>query len=782
MNARRELALAGLVALVVLAASASLTRAFSDGAWFRPTVLAVLGAVAVAAGVRRLGVGALLSAATSLVGLGLLTHVLHLPSGPLLPGAEQLAQARELFEVGLLQLRDEPAPTIPTTALQLLVTTGAWIVAHLVHEVAVRLRLPGMALVPAATLWAVPLAMPQPPGRSWPTALPFLLAAGALLLVESDVDVAGWTRERLLPRLTPAGAAIGALAVLAGTFAPGLLPGYGEPSWLELGAGGAPRGYQPIVDVGDRLRLPDDRAVLQVTSPRPVYLRLAALETFDGNTWRLGPPGESSFTPERTELFRADEPLPFETAIASADDVRIGVEVLDLENIYVPVPYQPVQLDGPGADQMVWSTTGGFVATGELRENEIGGTLRTGVREGLTYEVLSAVPSPEPATLRAVEPDPDEVAPWLELPDAASGRWDAFGAQAEQVYEAFGARSTLDRTLALQTWFTSTGGFTYSLDDIGPLRGPTALDTFVFDTRVGYCEYFATAMAVMLRATGIPARVAVGFLPGAPDPDLEPTAGLDGDVYEVRSSDAHAWVEVLFPGQGWIKFDPTPRADGSTLPPTADQLDPLEQVPAPDAPGDDQPVPDGPFDLPPGELPEPDLPAQDTQGSPADDAAGQDGGLVLPGVLGLALLGLAGAGVWLRRRSSAGSAPAAERVLAAQHRVLRTGAALGLPRPWAATAPEVLHAWASAGRADAMDAARLAHLAQRAAFAHPRARPDEVHADEAEQLAAALVAGLRQGAALRDRLLAPGRPLAGAALVGVQRLRGDTRRTAADDR
>jgi len=776
MNARRELALAALVALVVLAASASLTRAFSDAAWVRPTVLAVLVAVAVAAGVRRLGVGALLAAATSLVGLGLLTYVLHLPSGPLLPGVEQLAQARELLDAGLGQLRDEPAPTIPTTALQLLVTTGAWVVAHLVHEVAVRLRLPGMALVPAATLWAVPLALPQPAGRSWPTALPFLLAAVALLLVESDVDVAGWTRERLLPRLTPAGAAIGALAVLAGTFAPGLLPGYGEPSWLELGAGGAPRGYQPIVDVGDRLRLPDDRAVLQVTSPRPVYLRLAALETFDGNTWRLGPPGETSFSPDRTELFRADEQLPFETAIATADDVRLGVEVLDLENIYVPVPYQPVQLAGPGAEQMVWSTTGGFVATGELRENEIGGTLRTGVREGLSYEVLAAVPAPEPATLRAVEPEPAEVAPWLELPDAASGRWDAFGAQAEQVYEAFGATSTLDRTLALQTWFTSTGGFTYSLDDIGPLRGPTALDTFVFDTRVGYCEYFATAMAVMLRASGIPARVAVGFLPGSPDPDLEPTTGIDGDVYEVRSSDAHAWVEVLFPGQGWIKFDPTPRADGSTLPPTADQLDPLDRVPQPDAPGDDQPVPDTP-DLPQGELPEPTLPDQGTPAAGGD--AEQDAGSVLPVVLGLALLGLAGAGLWLRRsRPSGHTSPAAERVLAAQRRVLDTGEALGLARPRAATAVELLHLWASAGRLDTDDAARLARLAQRAAFAHPRARHDEAGADEAEQLAAALVARLRDGATARDRVLAPGRPLVGAARAGVQRLRGG----AQDDR
>jgi hypothetical protein len=68
--------------------------------------------------------------------------------------------------------------------------------------------------------------------------------------------------------------------------------------------------------------------------------------------------------------------------------------------------------------------------------------------------------------------------------------------------------------------------------------------------RSGHCEYFASAMTVMLRAVGIPARYATGFLPGEYN-------DLGGD-YIIRESDAHTWVEVYFPSYGWITFDPTP--------------------------------------------------------------------------------------------------------------------------------------------------------------------------------------------------------------------------------
>jgi hypothetical protein len=80
--------------------------------------------------------------------------------------------------------------------------------------------------------------------------------------------------------------------------------------------------------------------------------------------------------------------------------------------------------------------------------------------------------------------------------------------------------------------------------------GHDPLAHFLFESRAGHCEYFASAMAVMLRTIGIPSREVNGFLPGEYN-------DLGGD-YIVRASDAHSWVEAYFPGSGWVTFDPTP--------------------------------------------------------------------------------------------------------------------------------------------------------------------------------------------------------------------------------
>ena len=90
-------------------------------------------------------------------------------------------------------------------------------------------------------------------------------------------------------------------------------------------------------------------------------------------------------------------------------------------------------------------------------------------------------------------------------------------------------------------------GFTYS-EQPGPTPGLPPLVGFVIDTKTGYCQHFAGAMALMLRLLGIPARVAAGFVPGR----------YQDDFWEVTDHDAHTWVEVWFRGFGWLPFDPTP--------------------------------------------------------------------------------------------------------------------------------------------------------------------------------------------------------------------------------
>ena len=104
-----------------------------------------------------------------------------------------------------------------------------------------------------------------------------------------------------------------------------------------------------------------------------------------------------------------------------------------------------------------------------------------------------------------------------------------------------------DKVLSLERYLISH--YSYTLDLTGPLtKDPLA--QFLFVRRSGNCEYFASAMAVMLRSIGIPARYVTGFLPGEYN-------DVGGD-YIVRESDAHAWVEVFFPDYGWITLDPTP--------------------------------------------------------------------------------------------------------------------------------------------------------------------------------------------------------------------------------
>jgi len=112
-----------------------------------------------------------------------------------------------------------------------------------------------------------------------------------------------------------------------------------------------------------------------------------------------------------------------------------------------------------------------------------------------------------------------------------------------------GAQNPYDKAAALERYLKTK--FSYTLNLTGnPGKEPLAY--FLFETRAGHCEYFASSMTVMLRTLGIPSREVNGFLPGEFNE-------LGGD-YIVRASDAHSWVEAYFPGSGWIVFDPTPDA------------------------------------------------------------------------------------------------------------------------------------------------------------------------------------------------------------------------------
>jgi hypothetical protein len=94
------------------------------------------------------------------------------------------------------------------------------------------------------------------------------------------------------------------------------------------------------------------------------------------------------------------------------------------------------------------------------------------------------------------------------------------------------------------------GSFPYDLDVPPAPRGRETVDHFLFEGRAGFCQHFATSLAVLARARGIPTRLVTGYAPG----DYNAFSGL----WEVRGRHAHAWVEAWIPGYGWVPYDPTP--------------------------------------------------------------------------------------------------------------------------------------------------------------------------------------------------------------------------------
>jgi protein-glutamine gamma-glutamyltransferase len=165
----------------------------------------------------------------------------------------------------------------------------------------------------------------------------------------------------------------------------------------------------------------------------------------------------------------------------------------------------------------------------------------------IRYEGTSALPIVPPAHLRIasiVFPEP-VVKTYLQLPE--------LDPRIKQLALQITAKAPTeyDKASAIELYLKTH--YQYSLNLTGTQTNDP-LAYFLFTRRSGHCEYFAAAMTVMLRDVGIPARYVGGFLPGEYN-------DVGGD-WIVRASDAHTWVEVFFPGYGWITFDPTPPGNG----------------------------------------------------------------------------------------------------------------------------------------------------------------------------------------------------------------------------
>lgn len=168
-------------------------------------------------------------------------------------------------------------------------------------------------------------------------------------------------------------------------------------------------------------------------------------------------------------------------------------------------------------------------------------------QDKVVYKVYSDTASPVAIVLRSDPLEyPGPAQRYLNLPANLDPR---VAALAKDVIIRAGARTGYDEARAIESHLRDN--YQYSLDL--KAGGPDPLSDFLFHVRSGHCEYFATAMAVLLRTRGIASRVVNGFLPG----EYNEASG----AYTVRQSDAHSWVEVYFPQtKSWVTFDPTPPA------------------------------------------------------------------------------------------------------------------------------------------------------------------------------------------------------------------------------
>jgi transglutaminase-like putative cysteine protease/uncharacterized protein (DUF58 family) len=210
---------------------------------------------------------------------------------------------------------------------------------------------------------------------------------------------------------------------------------------------------------------------------------------------------------------------------------------------------QEIRLE-PGRSRALFAAAAPRVLSSEdmlfLAEDGAGSLRLPGVPgRRLSYTVESELPVANTALLRAATgPEPPGIAALhLRLPEL-DGRVAELASRLTA-----NAPTRYDAAVALESWLATNLAYSLEVNDTGRAD---PLAAFLFDGMAAHCEYFATSMVILARSAGIPARFAAGYLRGE--------RNRFSRRFTVRQSDAHSWVEVYFPGHGWVPFDPTPPA------------------------------------------------------------------------------------------------------------------------------------------------------------------------------------------------------------------------------
>ncbi|MBR2571693.1 MAG: transglutaminase domain-containing protein [Clostridia bacterium] len=288
----------------------------------------------------------------------------------------------------------------------------------------------------------------------------------------------------------------------------------------------------PLPDL--RMKVETDETVLLRGSTRRTYTTYSWVENAVNSRYVFIDPMRRG---TRDRIFDADRFQKLDAAAAFAQK-RIGVTMLadGISALYIPGRLQDLSAE---LDLVTYFSTNGEVF------------LTRGVKSGDRYTAVALVPTQDQEAMArllaqaAVQGDDERWQQaresYLQLPKGIE----------DGVYDiarrlTAGLETPYEKALAIENWLV--GNHTYNLNVSYPPRGRDFVSYFLLDSREGYCSYYASAMAVLCRIAGLPARYAEGYLV---------PAGADG-VTTVTGENAHAWAEVYFEGAGWVAFNPTP--------------------------------------------------------------------------------------------------------------------------------------------------------------------------------------------------------------------------------
>ncbi|WP_410580564.1 transglutaminaseTgpA domain-containing protein [Amycolatopsis sp. lyj-108] len=595
--------------LATLFASTSLTGVVSGWAWFGYLLVAVVLIASTGLALRSL------RAPTIVVGLAQLLVLLFLITGAfttsgilkIIPGPDALEELRGVLAAAAEQIRVGLPPVEGTPPILCLVTIAIGLVAVLVDTLAVAAAAPAATGLVLLCVYAVPAALAEDM-LPWWTFLLGAAAFAALLAVDGNHRHRRW-RNREAPGLGNSASTLSApVGVVAAAIAMGLVIGTAVtgigtvgklPGAEGTGRGGAGGfGVEPFTQLRGLLDQGENVELFKVygMGADKRLLRAFTLDTYTPNKgWGLAQNGRAQ---QGVQANKGLPPAPGDDGAGPARDIRI--EPTNWVDNWLPIYGAPRSINGL-ADNWLYDPVGGAVFT-------------TTKQNAPAYTETASIKEPSKDELRLDDPRLAEVPQQFVQVDRVDPR---VAAKAKQLTE--NESNNFDKAQAIWSFFTAQNGFVYDTKT-ADATDSDALADFILNGKRGFCEQYASAMAVMLRSVGIPSRVAIGFTSGTPK----------GDYLSISSEDAHAWVEVYFQTKGWVSFDPTPLLDGRAVVPPYLQTDTSSS-----ATNDTQEVPSAPASS---------APATGTPRDPgADLGADGDGGqqeeeplwpAILAGILG----------------------------------------------------------------------------------------------------------------------------------------------------